>query len=959
MAHNDWLGKGNDAYHLISPITPKSDISTGELSSVAPPSAPRSRYWTRTIIGLLVPLSVTGYYYWIWQYLLSRPQDDAIKFGSATEIWVYYSWFIIGVFALEWSKHGLVGVEVAMLETKTFGARHLVALLSHSEGTWSGPGGWFKCITKAFKKNQSGAKTSLGDSLKTYKLWYILAFISLSLYVGMPLSGLTMELSDGYVRLKEAPMVVGRNSTNFHKRYEIQGETTKEPAPQALWQMGSPATLPGIGIIFTPDYFNREGHDNLAETPNRLPTDQRIPEMFIVPQALGPISGRPWGLRVGYNCSIVEDVSEFTVLGHYTGRWCRSFWPSHGNSTKPCATAQMFERTNIWSYSEVGSRLDVKETQASQDTIGNKQEPLVSTDTQVNVLEWAVWQARTNASVDAIVDGKVIEIENFNSTVGTTVRGIGSPFMKASNGSWFMNTTFFEQRNYTNEVDITTKKNVTKDTWNKFDHPRGTIQAAAAIGVRCTVRSVFGSATVDARTSSFFDFQNEEPTPYDDPEVNAEEPVSRLGTIVEAVASAASLEDIFKSINVRATNSESNSVLVSKFVTSEDLQKSVYLAWGQEVLNHMYDSVYGFETSWPYANLTSSKKGKVLTKGELPPISPNAPRLTPISPYLPYGAVFGTFGQPRIGAEDEWPIPSRKHPEAGQPQHPTLSDGTCGTKQAATSLQQAAIFKQIEKRRRRSKLLKRLILTVPTISQPIKCKFSHYQPLCSMWEASLTPFSGVEMTSPTNQESSRLFELPWEIRERIYEYYLSFDHDDFGDTLRPLHLYIEQGGYSKPIPPLMLTSKRAYRELHQRVHSDAVMRVHTAGWGDRRIGFAVHGKLRFERLRRLYVLVAMEYPNWNRWLGMLGEVARRAKNLSELVVDWEPRPSGGNTKVWEAKLTERKHDEFFKIISDLKNLQVVKFHGDMPAGWRDRFARETSARLVLYKSKWWKEPGME
>ncbi|KAF4879311.1 hypothetical protein CGCSCA1_v001548 [Colletotrichum siamense] len=775
MSHNDWLGKGNDAYHLISPITPQSDIGTGELSSVAPPSAPRSRYWTRTIIGLLVPLSVTGYYYWIWQYLLSRPQDDAIKFGSATEIWVYYSWFIIGVFALEWSKHGLVGVEVAMLETKTFGARHLVALLSHSEGTWSGPGGWFKCITKAFKKNQSGAKTSLGDSLKTYKLWYILAFISLSLYVGMPLSGLTMELSDGYVRLKEAPMVVGRNSTNFHKRYEIQGETTKDPAPQALWQMGSPATLPGIGIIFTPDCFNREGHDNLAETPNRLPTDQRIPEMFIVPQALGPISGRPWGLRVGYNCSIVEDVSEFTVLGHYTGHWCRSFWPSHGNSTKPCATAQMFERTNIWSYSEVGSRLDVKETQASQDTIGNKQEPLVSTDTQVNVLEWAVWQARTNASVDATVDGKVIEIEDFNSTVGTAVRGIGSPFMKASNGSWFMNTTFFEQRNYTNEVDIKTKKNVTKDTWNKFDHPRGTIQAAAAIGVRCTVRSVFGSATVDARTSSFFDFHNEEPTPYDDPEVNAEEPVSRLGTIVEAVASAASLEDIFKSINIRATTSESNSVLVSKFVTSEDLQKSVYLAWGQEVLNHMYDSVYGFETSWPYANLTSSKKGKVLTKGELPP--------------------------------------------------------------------------------------------------------------------------GAEMASPTNQESSKLFELPWEIRERIYEYYLSFDHDDFGDTLRPLHLYIEQGGYSKPIPPLMLTSKRAYRELHQRVHSDAVMRVHTAGWGDRRIGFAVHGKLRFERLRRLYVLVAMEYPNWNRWLGMLGEVTRRATNLNELVVDWEPRPSSGNTKI--------------------------------------------------------------
>ncbi|CAI0652204.1 unnamed protein product [Colletotrichum noveboracense] len=611
MAHNDWLGKGNDAYHLISPITPKSDISTGELSSVAPPSAPRSRYWTRTIIGLLVPLSVTGYYYWIWQYLLSRPQDDAIKFGSATEIWVYYSWFIIGVFALEWSKHGLVGVEVAMLETKMFGARHLVALLSYSEGTWSGPGGWFKCITKAFKKNQIGANTNLGDSLKTYKLWYILAFISLSLYVGMPLSGLTMELSDGYVRLEEIPMVVGRNSTNFHNRYEVSGETIN--APQTLWQMGSPATLPGIGIIFTPNYFNREGHDNLADTPNRLPTDQRIPEMFIVPQVLGPISGRPWGLRVGYNCSIVEDVSDFTVLGHYTGHWCHSFWPSHGNSTKPCTAAQMFDRTNIWSYSEVGTRLDVKETQASRDTIGNKQEPLASTDTQVNVLEWAVWQARTNASSD----GSIPEIDNFNITVGTIVRGIGSPFMEASNGSWFMTTTFFEQREYTNKYNSKTSMNLTEEARYKLNRDtRRTFQTAPAIGIRCTVRSVFGSATVDARTSSFFDFKNEDPTTPPNPEINS---VSRLGTIVESAAMEASLEDILTSINIQATKAHQNFIQVSKFVTSEELQKSVYLAWNQEVLNHMYDNVYGFESSWPHANLTSSKKGKVLTKGELPP----------------------------------------------------------------------------------------------------------------------------------------------------------------------------------------------------------------------------------------------------------------------------------------------------------------------------------------------------
>ncbi|KAK2731918.1 hypothetical protein CKAH01_08790 [Colletotrichum kahawae] len=591
MAHNA-IGKGNEIYHLVSPATQESDISTSNLSSVAPPSAPRSRYWTRTIIGLLVPLTVTGYYYWIWRYLLSRSHDDAIKFGSATEIWVYYSWFIIGVFALEWSKHGLVGVEVAMLETKTFGASHLVALLSHSEGTWSGPGGWFKCITKAFRKNQSGSDASLGDSLKTYKLWYILAFISLSLYVGMPLSGLTMELSDGYVRLEEAPMVVGRNSTTFHGRTKITGTIDKAAA---AWTIGSPTTLPGIGIIYTPDYFDREGHEALSNSPNLLPTEQGIPEMFIVPQALVPMSGRPWGLRIGYNCSIVEDVSKFTVLGRYT-ELCDALGSSLSNSTRTCAKASVSIRvTNIWSYSEVGTRMNVEERQKSDGTAG---------ETQVNVLQWAIWQVRAKAPY--------IEIENFNTTVGPVVQGIGSPFMKASNGSWVMNTAFFEQKKY---VSFNTTQKI---RIKLHDSDQAAIDVAAAIGVRCVVRSVFGSAMVDARTSSFSDFRTENPTFH--PEVNGE-PMSRLGIKVASMTEQATLEDIFTSINTGSMSTMlSNSAHIIRFLTSRDLWNSVYLAWGQEVLSQMYDNHYGFEDTWPYTNLTSSKKGKVLTKGEVPPL---------------------------------------------------------------------------------------------------------------------------------------------------------------------------------------------------------------------------------------------------------------------------------------------------------------------------------------------------
>ncbi|KAF6816168.1 hypothetical protein CMUS01_12310 [Colletotrichum musicola] len=219
-------------------------------------------------------------------------------------------------------------------------------------------------------------------------------------------------------------------------------------------------------------------------------------------------------------------------------------------------------------------------------------------------------------------------------------------------------------------------------------------------------------------------------------------------------------------------------------------------------------------------------------------------------------------------------------------------------------------------------------------------------------------------TEDASQDGSRFFNLPWEVRERIHEYYLAFANDNFGDTLRPLHFYLEQGGYSRPLPPLMLTCRRAYRELAPRVHSDAAMRVHTAGRGDRRLGFAVHGNLRFERLRRLHVLVATEYPHWNRWLGTFAEVARRAGGgLREVVVDWGPRPEApraeGGKGTWEEKLAQKKQDEFFAILGGMEGLEVVRFHGAMPAGWRERFKSEIKSRLFTYPYRWWREPGME
>src|SRR5690606_25950291 len=58
-------------------------------------------------------------------------------------------------------------------------------------------------------------------------------------------------------------------------------------------------------------------HKFLQQLPTALPDTQEVPEIFLTPQSSGPIQGRSWGLRLHYNCTIVRDRTEFTILDRY------------------------------------------------------------------------------------------------------------------------------------------------------------------------------------------------------------------------------------------------------------------------------------------------------------------------------------------------------------------------------------------------------------------------------------------------------------------------------------------------------------------------------------------------------------------------------------------------------------------------------------------------------------------
>ncbi|KAI0106593.1 hypothetical protein F4776DRAFT_437744 [Hypoxylon sp. NC0597] len=208
------------------------------------------------------------------------------------------------------------------------------------------------------------------------------------------------------------------------------------------------------------------------------------------------------------------------------------------------------------------------------------------------------------------------------------------------------------------------------------------------------------------------------------------------------------------------------------------------------------------------------------------------------------------------------------------------------------------------------------------------------------------------------QFQSPLFHLPREVRDDIFDFYLAYDHIDFEDTLRPQLVYMGDVPYSRPLPALMITCKSLYQELRPKVHGQAVLRVAVHGWNDRRIGFGVRGILRFDRLEKLWLVVATEHPNWNSWLLFFGEVIKRARNLLALAIDWNPRPV--DSVGWVGRVNMKKEDEFFGIVATLEKLQVIQVYGNISSRWPSRLdAITTRPYVVCHRFRWWREPGLD
>lgn len=557
---------------------------------------PLRRYWVRPLVAVLVPSIVTAYYGVIWVYLIhGTVYDEVVNYRTFSGSLIFYSWFIIGVFGLSWSKYGLVGVEASMLRTRFWSAPNLVALLKHSNGTWSSPSGWLNAIIER----------------QCSRLWGLLTFISFLPYIALPLSGLVFEIADGYIKTSDPASVVGRNESTFNQVYptEAQGANLAKMS----WQLGPTLDLPGFGVIYTNESVDRSEHPNLGELPNTFPLNGSIPDLFLAPQADRPVSGEAWGLRIKYDCSTVRSTSQLTVLRKKTASTIVSTeCPSGTDTSLNCIELEgpskdkigLFHITqfNIWGYYEmaVGNTSMTRWDRNHPDFDAEEGETS-------RVLEYLAWQYRVNPDLS---DDKF----PFDNTTWPSIEGLGNLFVK-SDGNYAENQSLLDLYD---DLVATPGKNLTTDIrkvlgFNGDEDRSGStiiLDVAVPAGVRCVTSSGLGFAELDGLTSTFRNFRRA------DPKVHAYVPVGTFGLNAESMMWGQYYQH-FASSGLSDRRPAEISPRYPAFLDPESLLRSVNLAYAMDAYDLMYGRSTGYKMWWDSPSLTSSREGKILAVASL------------------------------------------------------------------------------------------------------------------------------------------------------------------------------------------------------------------------------------------------------------------------------------------------------------------------------------------------------
>lgn len=312
--------RGHEAYQIL----PLYDLNT---SSPHASSVYRMRrYKWRTFLNILGPSLVLGFYSFIcFHFLANPPVNNIVPSTPASSRWAFYTWIVSSVFILDWARSALANLEATALMNPKVAPQSAMELMWHADTNWNNILWWLRagrnnlywllCISR--KKSHRISRPG--------GLWWALSSVTFLIFVALPLSGLTMELTEAYMYNTKKVLFVGPTSDtfNFLEFMDLPNQI------RASWRSGRPTTPSDSSILYaingSSDVSTTYYHDRVLNLQSEN-ADSMI-QIFAGPAVHETVVGSAWGLSANIICRPipkdqlklinVHDFNEYSLKEKY------------------------------------------------------------------------------------------------------------------------------------------------------------------------------------------------------------------------------------------------------------------------------------------------------------------------------------------------------------------------------------------------------------------------------------------------------------------------------------------------------------------------------------------------------------------------------------------------------------------------------------------------------------------
>ncbi|KFY82711.1 hypothetical protein V500_10373 [Pseudogymnoascus sp. VKM F-4518 (FW-2643)] len=325
------------------------------------------RYIFRAVLNALGPVIVTLFYFLILRYYLWEPAENGIiPSRPVNSRGVFFAWLILSIFVLDWAKSGLAGFEATALMKPEYAPLDGRKFMWHIDRGWGSLSSWWQVLLLTFRyvyKKIRAGKEPLeweGPGL----LWFYLAFCSFLFYAAVPLSGLSMEPTEALQLAKRAITISGTNQTTF----QMQPSNAVADLASYSWRQGRPTTPDGATILYAPDgtpdvsstfYEDMIQSDYQSRLLNNSSTLNSTITFFSGPEVSERAHGRAWGMLTSISCMPAHPYRDLQLLNVTAiNNWTSPIWSAtskdYANGTSGPYTTSGMEPVHFAEGSALG-----------------------------------------------------------------------------------------------------------------------------------------------------------------------------------------------------------------------------------------------------------------------------------------------------------------------------------------------------------------------------------------------------------------------------------------------------------------------------------------------------------------------------------------------------------------------------------------------------------------------------